>query len=44
LYICDCCPKKPKKFDTQEDLRYVNICSGRLATDPRASSRFPGYD
>lgn len=44
LYICDCCPKKPKKFDTQEDLRYVKICSGRLATDPRASSRLPGYD
>jgi hypothetical protein len=21
LYICDCCPKKPKKFDTQEELR-----------------------
>jgi hypothetical protein len=20
-YICDCCPKKPKKFDTQEELR-----------------------
>ncbi|KAJ5368302.1 uncharacterized protein N7496_008062 [Penicillium cataractarum] len=21
LYICDCCPKKPKKFDNQDDLR-----------------------
>jgi hypothetical protein len=21
LYICDCCPKKPKKFDSPEDLR-----------------------
>ena len=21
LYICECCPKKPKKFDTEEDLR-----------------------
>lgn len=21
LYICDCCPKKPKKFQTQEELR-----------------------
>jgi uncharacterized Zn-finger protein len=20
--MCDCCPKKPKKFDTQEELRY----------------------
>lgn len=20
-YICDCCPKKPKKFDSEEDLR-----------------------
>ncbi len=22
-YMCDCCPKKPKKFDNEEDLRYV---------------------
>jgi len=21
IYICQCCPKKPKKFDTQEELR-----------------------
>ena len=21
LYICECCPKKPKKFDTEQDLR-----------------------
>jgi hypothetical protein len=21
LYICDCCPKKPKKFDNPDDLR-----------------------
>ena len=21
IYICECCPKKPKKFDTEEDLR-----------------------
>lgn len=21
MYICDCCPKKPKKFPTEEDLR-----------------------
>ncbi|KAF1983015.1 hypothetical protein K402DRAFT_339266 [Aulographum hederae CBS 113979] len=21
LYICDCCPKKPKKFDSQDELR-----------------------
>lgn len=20
-FMCDCCPKKPKKFDTQEDLK-----------------------
>uniref|UniRef100_A0A093VM85 C2H2-type zinc finger ascomycetes domain-containing protein n=1 Tax=Talaromyces marneffei PM1 TaxID=1077442 RepID=A0A093VM85_TALMA len=24
LYICDCCPKKPKKFETQEELRFKN--------------------
>lgn len=23
LYICECCPKKPKKFDSEEELRYV---------------------
>lgn len=23
LYICECCPKKPKKFDNPDDLRYV---------------------
>ena len=22
-YICECCPKKPKKFDCEEELRYV---------------------
>ena len=22
-YICECCPKKPRKFDTEEDLRQV---------------------
>lgn len=22
-YICECCPKKPKKFDSEGDLRYV---------------------
>ena len=23
IYICECCPKKPKKFDTEDELRYV---------------------
>ena len=23
LFICECCPKKPKKFDSEEELRYV---------------------
>jgi hypothetical protein len=22
VFICECCPKKPKKFDTQEELKY----------------------
>ena len=22
-YICECCPKKPKKFDSEDELRYV---------------------
>lgn len=22
-YICECCPKKPKKFDSEEELQYV---------------------
>lgn len=25
LYLCECCPKKPKKFDSPEDLRYVAV-------------------
>lgn len=24
LFICECCPKKPKKFRSQEELRYVH--------------------
>lgn len=23
FYMCECCPKKPKKFETHEELRYV---------------------
>lgn len=23
VHTCECCPKKPKKFDTEEELRYV---------------------
>jgi hypothetical protein len=23
IFMCECCPKKPKKFDCQEDLEYV---------------------
>ena len=23
IYICECCPKKPKKFETEHDLRWV---------------------
>jgi hypothetical protein len=23
IYMCECCPKKPKKFDCQDDLEYV---------------------
>ncbi len=32
VYICDCCPKKPKKFDTAEDLRYslANVMSVQI--------------
>jgi hypothetical protein len=22
--MCECCPKKPKKFETAEELRYVS--------------------
>lgn len=25
VYICECCPKKPKKFDTQAELKYVSL-------------------
>jgi hypothetical protein len=23
MFICECCPKKPKKFDNRDDLQYV---------------------
>jgi hypothetical protein len=26
IYICDCCPKKPKKFTSEDDLRLVLNC------------------
>ncbi len=32
MLVCECCPKKPRKFDTEEDLRYV-----KLAVAPRSS-------
>lgn len=25
LWICECCPKKPKKFDTEDELRYAYV-------------------
>lgn len=25
VYICECCPKKPKKFETEEELRYLTL-------------------
>ena len=25
VFICECCPKKPKKFDSAEDLQYVEL-------------------
>ena len=25
FYMCDCCPKKPKRFDSETELRYVKI-------------------
>lgn len=24
-YMCECCPKKPKKFETEEELRYIQV-------------------
>ena len=25
FYMCECCPKKPKKFETREELKYVQL-------------------
>ena len=36
-YICECCPKKPKKFDSEEELRYV-VTPGTLSP-PMAGER-----
>ena len=30
VHICSCCPKKPKKFDTLEELRYLSAACARL--------------
>lgn len=30
MLMCECCPKKPKKFNTQEELRYVRLELGNL--------------
>lgn len=30
MQICECCPKKPKKFDTEEELRYVRFRRPRV--------------
>lgn len=34
VYMCECCPKKPKKFDTEDELRYVRS---------RAEPHIPDY-
>ena len=30
FFMCDCCPKKPKKFETAEELRYVHCLLHKL--------------
>ena len=30
FFMCDCCPKKPKKFETAEELRYVHSLLHKL--------------
>lgn len=36
FYMCECCPKKPKKFETAEELRYVEE-----TRQPVSTSLFP---
>lgn len=38
MYICQCCPKKPKKFETEEELRYVFAA---LSGHPQSAKVFP---
>jgi hypothetical protein len=35
-WMCECCPKKPKKFETEEELRYVEL--SRLSKSPLPQS------
>lgn len=44
-YVCECCPKKPKKFDTREELRYacspLSYHKGTFPTNLTADSTSP---
>lgn len=37
FFMCECCPKKPKKFESQEELRYVSASHSRRACRRRPS-------
>lgn len=39
-YICECCPKKPRKFDTEEELRQVWFSYKRLSCPSSVLSHF----
>lgn len=43
FYMCECCPKKPKKFETKAQLRYVESQSWRLTTPDTAANPYDMY-
>ncbi len=36
LWICDCCPKKPKKFENEDDLRCVSSIDDLTRSSPQS--------
>lgn len=38
-YICECCPKKPKKFESAQELRYVFVARHSVNSSPHHTTQ-----